>query len=182
MTEGYAPVAQYTFRRSVLEGERTYTLYPDRIEVAEGELPLRRYLLNEVRVVHIKYEHTKQRGYYQCFIRTPDTRLALRHVHWKGAGNFEDRRATYTPFVKALLGELSRFPGVQFKAGSMGNFIAAMIGIPLMTALGVLALSRGLEGRAALAGFMVFLCLVMLRPSRPRRLDPLAPPEDLLPS
>src|SRR6185295_17577891 len=176
------PLARYTFRRSVLEKERSYSLYGDRLVVEGPELAPQTIALRDVRAVHLKYERTKQRGYYQCFIRTRSGRIALRHLHWESMGQFTDRRATYTPFVKALLRQVANVPGVQFKAGSLTNFIGAIVGAPAMAFLGIVALNLGKPGMAVFAGFMMILCLVMLLPSQPRRLDPLAPPEDLLPT
>jgi predicted ester cyclase len=176
------PLAQYAFRRSVLEQQVTYTLYGDRLVLENGPLLGPRFhLLSDVRAVRLRYEHTKQREYYECFIHTKRQRIALRHVHWHGPMKFEDRRATYTPFVKALLRELAKYPGVQFRAGSMANFIGAIVGAPVMAGLLILCASLGKIAPAVLAGFMLGLCLLMLGPSRPRRFDPFAPPEDVLP-
>ena len=63
----------------------------------------------------------------------------------------------------------------------MANFIGAIVGAPLMITIGVIALYFGRIGSALLAGFMTTLCAIMIGPSRPRALDPAAPPEDLLP-
>ena len=63
----------------------------------------------------------------------------------------------------------------------MANFIGAIVGAPIMAGLLVLCAWLGRFGSAMLAGFMLGLCLLMLGPSRPRRFDPLAPPEDVLP-
>jgi len=172
---------QYSFRRSVLEQQRTYTLYPDRITIEGGGIPEQNYALAEVRKVHLKYEHTKQREYYQCFIHTARGRIALRHVHYVGFADFEDRRKTYTPFVKALLGAAANVPGVRFQAGSMANFIGAIIGVPLMAGLAWICISLDRIGLAVFAGAMGGLSMIMIGPSRPRRFDPLAPPDDLLP-
>lgn len=177
-----APLAQYAFRRSVLESEATYTLYGDRLVIAGGSAHGPDvHLLSDVRKVHLRYEHTKQREYYQCLIHTPRRRIMLRHVHWRGVMDFEDRRATYTPFVKALLAALAPYPAVQLRAGSMANFIGAIIGAPLMAALLWLCASLGRVGSAILAGVMLAICLLMIRPSRPRRFTADAPPPDLLP-
>lgn len=181
MTAEEAPLAQYLFRRSVLEQHRTYLLYPDRIVVESGEFPAQTYPLGEVESVRLKYERTKQRAYYQCFIRTRRGRIALHHLSWQSFGKFEDRRAAYTPFVRAVLAQLAQQPNVRFRAGSTANFIGAIAGIPLMAFLAVLAVQFDRSGPAILAGSMLVLCLLMLGPSRPRRFDPLAPPTDLLP-
>lgn len=179
MTQTDAPLARYTFRRSVLEEPRTYSLYEDRL-VIEGTSP-QTYLLADVRTVHLKYEHTKQREYYQCFIHTRRGRIALRHVHWDSFAKFEDQRATYTPFVRALLAAVAHVPGVRFKAGSMMNFGCAIAGVPLMLGLAWLCLSLGRLGLAIFAAAMGGIAVLMIGPSRPRKVDPLAPPTDLLP-
>lgn len=176
-----APIAQYTFRRSVLESGQTYELYPDRIDVTGYNVPTRTHPLADVRMVHLKYEHTKQREYYQCFIHTGRGRLSLRHVSWSGFGAFEDRRKTYTPFVRAVLAELAKRPNVRYRAGSMANFVGAVVGAPGMAALTWLCVKLGHMGTAIFAGFMGGLCMLMIGPSRPRQFDPLAPPVDLLP-
>jgi hypothetical protein len=173
--------AHYSFRRSVLEQEQTYSLQPGRIVVEGGGMQPRIHLFSEVRKVHLKYEHTKQREYYQCFIHTAQGRIDLRHVHYVTFGKFDDRRATYTPFVKALLAELAGVPGVQFRAGSMANFIAAILGVPLMLGLTWICLSVGRIGLGAFAAAMGGLALMMIVPSKPKRFDPLAPPDNLLP-
>lgn len=171
-----APIAHYAFRRSVLEQDKSYSLYTDRL-VVDG-IP---YPLSEIRKVHLKYEHSKQRGYYQCHIHTMRGRIDLRHVHWQSFGSFEDRRASYTPFVKALIAEAAKMPGVEFRAGSLVNFIAAIVGVPLMAGLAWLCVSMGRYAMATLATFFGGLSLIMIEPSRPYRFDPLTPPPSLLP-
>lgn len=175
-------LASYSFRRSILEPEKTYTLYPDRLEVAaEGE-PAQRYPLDQVDTVHLKYERTKQRAYFQCFIHTRSgDRVSLRHVHWGGVANFQDRRESYTPFVRAVLRALASRPGVTFKAGSLLNFITAIIGIPAFAVLAGLAFSIGSTAPGLFALFMLLLCIPVLRRSRPRSVDPLNPPASVLP-
>src|SRR5688500_5852319 len=162
MTETDAPLARYTFRRSVLEQARTYSLYADRVVVEGTQGPAQTYLLGDVQVVHLKYEHTKQREYYQCFLHTRRGRIDLRHVDWVSFGQFQDRRATYTPFVRALLAELARVPGVRFKAGSTANFIAAILGVPVMAGLMWLCVALERYGLAIFAGAMGSLAVIMI--------------------
>lgn len=176
-----AALARYAFRRSILEPEKTYSLYPDRLQVEVDGAPVQSYPLDRVDAVHLKFERTKQRAYFQCFIHTPGGRVMLRHVHFAGIASFEDRRETYTPFVRALLAALAQRPGVRFKAGSLVNFITAIVGLPVMLVLGVLAFSMELWPATFLAALMAFICLSMLRRSRPRAVDPRNPPADLLP-
>lgn len=182
MTEHDPPLATYTFRRSVLEQHKTYLLYPDRILVESGGFPPQIYLLADVEKVRLKYEHSKQRAYYQCFLHTRRGKIALHHLTWQGFGDFHDLRATYTPFVRKTLAQLADYPNVQFRAGSRVNFIFAILGVPLMAALAVLAVRFDRDGSATLATLMMAICLAMIGPSRPRKFDPLEPPDDLLPS
>jgi hypothetical protein len=182
MSNPEVPLARYAFRRSVLESEVAYALYDDRVVIEGGSaLGPRFHLLSDVRKVHLRYEHTKQREYYQCRIHTKGRRIDLRHVHWRGVMDFEDRRATYTPFVKALLTALAPYPGVELRAGSMANFIGAIVGAPIMAGLLWVCASSGRFGGAILAGLMLGICLLMIGPSRPRRFEPHAPPPDVLP-
>lgn len=181
MTDTAVPLARYTFRRSVLEEPRTYSLYTDRIVIEGTQTAAQTYPLAEVHMVHLKYEHTKQRGYYQCFVQTKRGRISLHHLHWAGFAKFEDQRATYTPFVRALLAAVAHVPGVRFKAGSMMNFGCAIAGVPLMTFLAWLCFSMGRDGLGIFACVMGGIALLMIAPSRPRKFDPLSPPPRLLP-
>lgn len=176
------PIAQYTFRRSVLEKTRTYSVYVDRFSIAGPDLPPQIYYFGEVERVWLRYEHTKQRAYYLCRIDTKRGRIVLRHVSWEGFSDFADLRASYTPFVRTLLAQTAQRPNIRYVAGSRANFIAAIIGAPLMAILMVVAVNFGRTGSATLAGLMLSICLLMIGPSRPRRFDPLTPPDDLLPT
>jgi|GEM_PF-3516797 len=176
-----AALATYSFRRSILEKERTYTLYPDRLEVTGEDTPPRSYPLDQVRTVHLSYNRTRQRGYFQCFIHTTGDRISLRHVHWGGIAVFQDRRESYTPFVRALLLALAQRPGVRFKAGSIVSFITAVVAIPLFAVLAWLAFSIGVPAAGVFALFMLLICVPMVHRARPRALDPRDPPAALLP-
>lgn len=176
-----AVLARYSFRQSVLEPEKTYSLYPDRLEVDWHDGPHVVYELARVRKVHLKYVRTKQRAYFHCYLHTDVGKVTLRHVHWGGVLNFEDRRASYTPFVLALLAVLSRYPGVRFKGGSLADFVLALIGAPVLALMTWLAVSFGLWIPAAGGALGTFICLAILGRSRPRAVDPANPPRALLP-
>jgi hypothetical protein len=176
-----ASLARYSFRRSILEPEKTYTLFPDRLEIAAEGQPPAVHPLDRVREVHLKFERTKQRAYFNCIIHTDGGRVALRHVHWGGVMVFHDRRESYAPFVRALLLALASRPGVHFRAGSMVNFVTAIVGLPLTAILGVLAFTAGLWPATALAALMGIICVSLLGRSRPRTFHPAHPPSDLLP-
>lgn len=177
-----AALASHSFRRSILEKENTYTLYPDRLEIEGEESPREVHALAQVEKVHLKYDRSKQRAYYNCYIHTPQRKIALRHVHWGGIARFEDRSATYTPFVRALLTAVAQQnPRATLKAGSLANFILGIILLPLLAGVGVLAYTLGSWGGALGMAFLAMMCVGMIPRSRPRAVDPANPPENLLP-
>lgn len=177
-----ASVAQYSFRRSILESEKTYTLYPDRLEIQGEGSPPEVHALAQVEKVHLKYDRTKQRSYYNCFIHTAGRRVALRHVHFAGIARFEDRRETYTPFVRALLQAVAQQnPRATLKSGSLVNFIMCIVFLPVVVGVGVLAWSLGSWAGALTMAFFALLCLSMIPRSRPRIVDPANPPANVLP-
>ena len=175
-------IAQYAFRRSILESERTYTLYPDRLEIRyEGAQP-EVYRLAQVDKVHLKYDRSKQRSYYSCFIHTPGNKVALRHVHFAGIARFEDRRDTYTPFVRAVLQAVAeQNPRATLKAGSLGNFIMCIILLPFLVGVGFLAYTLDSWGGVLTMAFFALMCIGMIPRSRPRTVDPANPPSNVLP-
>lgn len=177
-----AAVAQYSFRRSILEKDKTYTLYPDRLEIhGEGSQP-EVYALAQVEKVHLKYERTKQRAYYNCFIHTPGKKISLKHVHFGGIGRIQDQRETYTPFVRSLLATVAQQnPRVALTAGSLFNFIMCIIFLPVVVGVGVLAWTLGSWAGALTMVFFALMCIGMIPRSRPRTVDPASPPANLLP-
>jgi hypothetical protein len=176
-------IAQYAFRRSILESEQTYTLYPDRLEIqAEGTVQPEVYRLAQVDKVHLKYDRSKQRSYYSCFIHTPRKKVALRHVHFAGIARFEDRRDTYTPFVRAVLQAVAQQnPRATLKAGSLVNFIMCIVLLPALVGVGVLAYTLGSWAGALTMAFFALMCIGMIPRSRPRTVDPANPPSNVLP-
>lgn len=176
-----AALAQYSFRTSAFESERTYTLHPDRLEVrwegSQGEV----YDLSQVQKIHLRYHRTQQRAYFQCFIHTPGRRVMLVHTHWAGIGKFEDRRDTYTPFVRALLLAASKNPGVRLKAGSLPTFITALIFTPVVAVLALAAAWVESWWIALGLAFVTLTCISIIPRSRPRTVDPANPPANVLP-
>jgi hypothetical protein len=177
-----APLAQYSFRRSAFEQERTYTLYPDRL-VITGEVPTPVvHELANVRRVHLKYDRTNSGAHYRCLIDAPNRRrLSIVSKHWGGIGNVQDRADTYTPFVRALLLAVSRNPGVKLRAGSVPNFIAALVFTPVMALLTAVAVMMESWWIALGLGALALTCLTMIPRTRPRTVDPANPPANVLP-
>jgi hypothetical protein len=175
-------LARHSFRSGIHDTEKTYTLYPDRLEITQqGAAPVV-HDLSQVRKVHLKYEKGGSRTYYRCLIDSPNRRrLTILSMHWAGIGNVEDRRDSYTPFVRALLLAVSRNPGVKLKAGSIPNFIAALVFTPVVALLAAAAALMESWWIALGLGFLALTCLTMIPRTRPRTVDPANPPASVLP-
>jgi hypothetical protein len=175
-------LAQHSFRSGIQDTEKTYTLYPDRLEITQAGAAPVVHDLSQVRKVHLKYERSESRTYYRCLIDSPNRRrLTIYSKHWAGIANVQDRRDTYTPFVRALLLAVSRNPGVQLKAGSIPNFIAAIVFTPIVALLAAIAAILQSWWIALGFGVLALTCLSMIPRTRPRTVDPANPPANVLP-
>lgn len=174
-------LARHSVRQGLLEPEKTYTLYPDRLMVECEGRPPELHDLSAVRRVHLSYDRSKQREYYHCQVETDRGRVRLRHVHFAGPLNFEDRRATYTPFVLNLLQQLERYPGVRMTSGSWFGFVFLLLLIPFIGAAMWFAASIGRWGYFAVFALMMLVLLANLGRARPRTFAPAQPPRGLIP-
>ncbi|HET7232165.1 MAG TPA: hypothetical protein VFJ16_19315 [Longimicrobium sp.] len=174
-------LARHTVRQSILEPEQTFTLFPGRLVVeAEGRPPAA-YDLASVERVHLTYDRSKQREYYHCRITAGGRQVKLRHVHFAGPLNFEDRRATYTPFVLQLLQQLEGNPNVRLTSGAWISFIGLLVLLPFILGLIYFAASIGRWGYAAAAGVLLLVLLTSIGRIRPRNFTAGQPPRGLLP-
>ena len=174
-------LATYVFRQSVFHDERHYVLFPDRIEVREGDYLRLALPLHAIRKVHLRFDPSETRAYYKCNIRAAGTSIFLRHNSFKAFNEFEDRSAAYAAFVRELLYRLDKYPGVRFRAGSWFNFILAIHLVPILAWLAWFGVTRG-DAVVALVGVgLVALCVWLLPRYLPRSFDPLSPPENVLP-
>ncbi len=177
------PVARHSFRRSVLELGQTSTLYPGELAIHPHGETEQRFPLSAVRKVHLKFHRTKQRGYHQCRITLENGQtFFLQDLHWAGFAKFEDRGATYTPFVLALHQALLPYRDrVQFKSGSLASFLMALLMTPVIGGVLVFALLAQFWLAATGLAVVLFTVLSLLPSSRPRTYPPESPPEGLLP-
>jgi hypothetical protein len=126
VTEGVAEVAalpgapSYRSRRSVLEGETSWTLAPDALERSDhGQLPL---LLpyRDFMELRLSYDPTRfDTRRFRCDIAARGRgRITIMSTSYVSPGNFEDRGAHYTPFVRALVARVApAAPNCRFRAG-----------------------------------------------------------------
>jgi hypothetical protein len=188
-------IPSYTQRRHAFEGERTYSIEEGVLVCREGGRPVRSVPLAEISRVSLAYEPTRvQLGRWSCRVR--GGRGAgflgiLSSTHYRGLYDFEDRGAAYGAFVRALSEAVVRAnPSAVFDTGpGMMAFVfnAVALGLALLLFGAVLVLV-GFDEVSSWAWFrlllllpFVLLCWPWFARNWPRRFDPKAVPDGLLP-
>jgi hypothetical protein len=115
----------------------------------------------------------------------------IRSTHYRGFADFEDRSATYVPFVRGLAARVAAAnPGCRFLAGKRPLVYWAEH-IFLLAMILLLVLVLGLVGEVGLSTLVwiklsiivafVPIMILYTRKNWPRRLDPAAIEDDVLP-
>ena len=129
---------------------------------------------------------------HRCDVRCAGgERGTLWSTHFAGVADFEDRAATYTPFVRALVAHVAAAnPNCAFRAGTRplaywaGQlFLLAMaiVAIWVIAMVGGSALSEVTWGKLCVVLGLIPLAFNYARKNRPRRFEPGAIPADVLP-
>lgn len=128
---------------------------------------------------------------HRCDVRNSAGTGTLWSTHFAGVAEFEDRAATYTPFVRALVARIAAAnPGCAFRAGTRplaywaGQlFLLAMaiVAIWVIAMVGGSALSEVTWAKVFVVLGLIPLALAYARKNRPRRFDPAEIPADVLP-
>jgi len=129
---------------------------------------------------------------YRCDVRLANgERGTLWSTHFAGVAEFEDRAATYTPFVRALVAQVAAAnPKCSFRAGtrplaywSGQLFLLAMAiaAVWVLALVGGSALSEVTWTKLFIVIGLIPLALVYARKNRPRIFQPTAIPPDVLP-
>lgn len=130
---------------------------------------------------------------HRCDIRTADgKRGTLWSTHFAAVAEFEDRAATYTSLVRALVARVAAAnPGCAFRAGtrplaywSGQLFLLAMaiLAIWVIAQVGGSALSEVTWAKIFVVLGLIPLAFNYARKNRPRRFEAGAIPDDVLPS
>ena len=179
-------------RANYFEREAAWSLAPDAL-VSELAGQVTRCPYGEIAEVRLSYDPTRfDRKRYRCDVtRRGGDRLTIRSSHFAGIASFEDRAATYTPLVRALIARVAAAnPHCSFRAGKRPLvfwaeqlFLLAMAALLVfvLAALGGSGLSDLVLLKLALVAALVPLALAYARRNRPRRFSPTAIPEELLP-
>ena len=125
----------------------------------------------------------------QMIIRTKAGKtVKLRSHHMKGLGSFENRSATYVPFVRELCRRAAAAnPDTYFVSGSSGLrtvwlVIAILVGV-VSLALGLVLLAEGFRAGmlagSLLSAYLSWTSFKRFRAYRANTFDPANPPDEL---
>jgi hypothetical protein len=131
-------------------------------------------------------------GRYRCDVRMRSgQQLAILSTHYAGIADFEDRAASYVPFVRELVGRVAAAnPEARFRSGKRPwvywaehVFLLAMVLLLVfvLSAVGVSYLSDSGWAKLAVVVASIPLLIAYTRKNRPRAFAPDAIPEDVLP-
>jgi len=184
------PEPVHSVRNSLIDKERSFSLGADALHwrdaAGEGRMPYA-----EVRDMRLIGYTALIGEALQCTLRDRNGgKVKIRSAHYRSLGNFEDRTATYAPFVAGLAKRIAaQAPDAKFIAGSTALWIVWLVlGVLCAIVVGLLILSL-FDGvpPAAPAIMAVVICIAAvpiavhrIRSDRARRFDPETPPQDLL--
>jgi hypothetical protein len=186
--------ATYRFRGSLRVAEQTYAVTDEAVTGPFGSVPLSDIIAVRVYTVPgmrtLAYGTLTQASRWCRILFRDGRKIALSNLHFLGFGRFEDRSATYVPFVRALIGNVAaRYPQTPVFAGmppswwwswflTLAVLAFVLSALALLAGIG-LALDRQLTWSTA--GVIFVLAILAIGPvrylrylwrHRPYRLDP----------
>jgi hypothetical protein len=188
----------YVARANALEYEAIWRLGPDALELQGGptagpEVHLR-FPYRDIVGVRLSYAPSRVDWVrYRCDLHMRSgQRLTILSTHYAGIADFENRAATYVPFVRALVGRVAdACPNASFRSGkSVAAYWAEHVLLVAIVAILVMVLSA--FGLSSIMGLVWLKLLIILgsiplllaytRKNWPRRFKPDAIPSDVLPA
>ena len=180
----------HSVRNSLADKERSFTLGPDALHWSDagggGRMPYGN--VRDVRLI----AYTSPIGEtYQCTLRAnTGDKVKLRSAHCVSLNNFEDRGASYAPFVRALISRIAAAaPHAKFIASSTALWIVWLIVGLLGLGVFVLLILSMFEGLPAAGPWVVAIAVCVIaaswawrraREGAAKTFDPAAPPPALL--
>jgi hypothetical protein len=189
----HASQAVHRTRRSIFQSEAAWRLGEDALErVAEGR-PAFRIPYAEIVELQLSYDPTRfETTRYRCDVLSQrNGRALIVSVSYLSPMNFENRGATYVPFMEALVARVAAAnPACRFQAGKrLSTYIGEQLFLLAMLLLLVSVLyltGAPIAGivaiKLALLAFFVPTMILYVRKNRPRTFDPSEIPDDILPA
>jgi hypothetical protein len=179
----------HTVRNSLADKVRTFTLGPDALhwtgDAGEGQLAYKD--VRDLRLI----SYTSPIGEtFQCTLRGRDgKKIKLRSAHYQSLNNFEDRTASYAPFIRALTPRIAAAaPDAKFSAGSTALWIVWLILGVLCLGVVLLLILSLFEGLPPVGAWVIAIVVCIaavpiawrrIREGGAKQFDPAAPPPEL---
>ena len=180
----------HSVRNSLIDKERVFCLGSDALLWSEtgGEVRLPYDGVRDLRLIAYGSPAGET---FQCTLRSrKHGKVKIRSHHYASLGLFENRTASYTPFIRELAARVAAgSPNARFLAGSTALwFVWLVIGLLCVGVAVLLILSLFVGVPPAGAGLIaVVICLAAapliwrrVREGSARTFDPAAPPPELI--
>ena len=187
----------YIARANALEYEAIWRLGPDGLELQGGPTAgpdvVLRFPYRDIVGVRLSYAPSRvDSARYRCDLRMRSgQQLAMLSTHYAGIADFEDRAATYAPFVRALIARVAAAnPSARFRSGKNPVtywvehlFLLAMVVLLVfvLSMTGFAPLSESSWAKLGIVLGSIPLLLVYTRKNWPSRFMPDTIPKDVLP-
>jgi hypothetical protein len=188
----------YVARANALEYEAIWRLLPDALELQGGPTAgadvVLRFPYRDITGVRLSYAPSRfDHARYRCDLRMRwGQQIAILSTHYAGIADFEDRAATYGPFMRGLIARVGAAnPAASFRSGK--NPVAYALEHLFLFAMVVLlvfvlsTIGFAYVGETSWVKFFIItasipLLIVYARKNWPGRFRPDAIPEDVLPA
>jgi hypothetical protein len=187
----------YVARANVLEHEAIWRLAPVTLELQGGPTAgpdvVMRFPYRDIVGVRLSYAPSRvDSARYRCDLSMRSgQQVAILSTHYAGIADFEDRAATYTPFVRALIAKVAAAnPSARLRSGknpiaygAEHLFLLAMVALLVfvLSVTGFMPLSDSSWVKLFIIIAFVPLLVVYTRKNWPRGFKPAAIPKDVLP-
>ena len=188
----------YVARANALEYEAIWRLQPDALELQGGPTAgpdvVLRFPYRDIVGVRLSYAPSRfDHARYRCDLRMRSgQQVAILSTHYAGIADFEDRAATYGPFVRLLIARVAAAnPAAGFRSGKNPvTYVLEHLFLFAMVVLLVFVLSMvgfAYVGDTSWVRLFIIvasipLLVVYARKNWPGRFKPEAIPEDVLPA
>jgi hypothetical protein len=195
MNEPASPT--YVARANVLEHEAIWRLTSDALELQGGPTAgpdvVMRFPYRDIVGVRLSYAPSRvDSARYRCDLTMRSGRtIAMLSTHYAGIADFEDRAATYAPFVRTLIAKVAAAnPSARFRSGknpitywAEHLFLLAMVALLIfvLSITGTMPLSDSSWAKLFIIIGFIPLLIVYTRKNWPNRFKPDAIPSDVLP-
>jgi hypothetical protein len=188
----------YVARANALEYDAIWRLGRQELELQGGPTAgpdvVLRFPYRDIVEVRLSYAPSRANAArYRCDLKMRSgQRVAIISTHYAGIADFEDRAATYVPFVRALIARVAAAnPAARFRSGAtILGYLAQHLFLFAMFALLMFALAEfgvAYVSESSWVKLFVVLCFVPVliayaRKNWPRPFKPEAIPKEVLPA